>query len=147
MLTVTILMVGKTRESFIREGLSFYEKRLQPFLHLTLKNVREEKEAGGLSAETIRAREGERLRAQISAPGLRDRPHPGRPGIHHGGIRRLAQPAGRLGIPAPGLSHRRPLGLDPATVLAAADERLALSRLTLTHELARLSSWNSSTGP
>jgi 23S rRNA (pseudouridine1915-N3)-methyltransferase len=70
MLTVTILMVGKTRESFVREGLSFYEKRLQPFLHLTLKNVREEKEAGGLSAETIRVREGERLRAQIPSRAL-----------------------------------------------------------------------------
>ncbi len=136
MLTVTILMVGKTRESFIREGLSFYEKRLQPFLHLTLVSVREEKEAGSLSAETIRVREGERLRAQIPPRAL---------------VIALT-PQGREFTSeefAAWLTRRelesRPLafligghlGLDPGT-LAAASERLALSRFTLTHELSRL---------
>jgi len=136
MLTVTILMVGKTREAFIREGLSFYEKRLQPFLHLTLKNVREEKEAGGLSAEAIRVREGERLRAQIPPRAL---------------VIALT-PQGREFTSeefAAWLTQRelesRPLafligghlGLDRQT-LAAAAERLALARLTLTHELSRL---------
>jgi 23S rRNA (pseudouridine1915-N3)-methyltransferase len=136
MLVVTILMAGKTRESFIREGLAFYEKRLQPFLHLTLKNVREEKEAGGLSAETIRVRESERLRAQI----------PPRAFVV------ALTPQGREFTSeefAAWLTRResesRPLafligghlGLDPGT-LAAASERLALSRFTLTHELSRL---------
>jgi 23S rRNA (pseudouridine1915-N3)-methyltransferase len=136
MLTVTILMVGKTRESFIREGLSFYEKRLQPFLHLTLVSVREEKEAGSLSAETIRVREGERLRAQIPPRAL---------------VIALT-PQGREFTSeefAAWLTRRelesRPLafligghlGLDPGT-LAATSERLALSRFTLTHELSRL---------
>ena len=65
MLHVTILMVGKTREAFIQEGLAFYQKRLQPFLHLTLKSVREEKEAAGLTAAAVKLREGERLQAQI----------------------------------------------------------------------------------
>ena len=65
MLHVTILMVGKTREAFIQEGLAFYEKRLQPFLHLTLKSVREEKEAAGLTAAAVKLREGQRLQAQI----------------------------------------------------------------------------------
>ena len=65
MLHVTILMVGKTREAFIQEGVAFYQKRLQPFLHLTLKSVREEKEAAGLNAAAVKVREGERLQAQI----------------------------------------------------------------------------------
>ena len=136
MLTVTILMAGKTRESFIREGLAFYEKRLQPFLHLTLVSVREEKEAGGLSAETIRVREGERFRAQM----------PPRAYVI------ALTPQGRQFSSeefAAWLTQRelesRPLafligghlGLDPGT-LAAASERLALARLTLTHELSRL---------
>jgi 23S rRNA (pseudouridine1915-N3)-methyltransferase len=136
MLTVTILMVGKTREAFIREGLAFYAKRLQPFLHLTLASVREEKETGGLAAETVKAREGERLRAQIPARAF---------------VAALT-PQGREFTSekfAAWLTRResesRPLafligghlGLDPGT-LAAAAERLALSRLTLTHELSRL---------
>ena len=136
MLAITILMVGKTRESFIREGLAFYEKRLRPFLHLTLASVREEKEAAGLAAEAVKVREGERLRAQIPARAY---------------VIALS-PQGREFTSeefAAWLSQRelesRPLafligghlGLDPGT-LAAAQERLALSRLTLTHELSRL---------
>jgi 23S rRNA (pseudouridine1915-N3)-methyltransferase len=136
MLHVTILMVGKTRESFIREGVAFYEKRLQPFLHLTLKNVREEKEAAGLGAEVLKVREGERLRAHIP------------PRAHVIAL----TPQGREFTSeefAAWLTRRelesRPLafligghlGLDRQT-LAAASERLALARLTLTHELSRL---------
>jgi 23S rRNA (pseudouridine1915-N3)-methyltransferase len=129
-------MVGKTREAFIRDGLAFYQKRLQPFLHLTLKSVREEKEAGGLAAEAIKVREGQRLQAQI----------PPRAYVV------ALTPQGRQfssGEFAAWLTRRelesRPLtfiigghlGLDPGT-LAAAAERLALARLTLTHELSRL---------
>ncbi len=129
-------MVGKTRESFIQEGLAFYQKRLQPFLHLTLNSVREEKEAAGLAAEAIKLREGERLRAQI----------PPRAFVV------ALTPQGREFTSeefAAWLTRRelesRPLtfligghlGLDPET-LAAASERLALARLTLTHELSRL---------
>jgi 23S rRNA (pseudouridine1915-N3)-methyltransferase len=136
MLHVTILMVGKTREGFIQEGLAFYQKRLQPFLHLTLKSVREEKEAAGLTAAAVKQREGERLRAQIPPRGSAI----------------ALTPQGRQFSSeefAAWLSQReleaRPLafligghlGLDEPT-LAAASQRLALSRLTLTHELSRL---------
>jgi 23S rRNA (pseudouridine1915-N3)-methyltransferase len=136
MLHVTILMVGKTRESFIQEGLALYVKRLQPFLRLTLKSVRAEKEGAGLPPETIKAREGERLRAQIPPRAF---------------VTALT-PQGREFTSeefAAWLTRReleaRPLtfligghlGLDPET-LAAATERLSLSRLTLTHELSRL---------
>ena len=136
MLQVVILMVGKTREAFIQEGLAFYGKRLQPFFRLVLKSVREEREGKHLTAEIIKSREGERLRAQIPpkaqvvaltpwgreltteefAAWLAKREEDGRP---------LAFLIG---------GH---LGLDENT-LAQAHEKLALSRLTLTHELSRL---------
>lgn len=136
MLQVDVIMVGKTRETFIQEGLAFYQKRLRPFLKLSLKSVRAEKEEGKLPPLTIKAREGERLRAAISpktyivaldprgkeltseefAAWLSNREQDSRP---------LAFLIG---------GH---LGLDEAT-LNLAQERLALSRLTLTHELSRL---------
>jgi 23S rRNA (pseudouridine1915-N3)-methyltransferase len=136
MLQVTVLMVGKTREGFIQAGLDFYQKRLQPLVQLSLKSVREEKEAGGLSPETLKAREGERLQAQIP------------PKCHAVAL----DPQGREVTTeefAAWLTKReelaRPLafligghwGLS-SQVLAAAGEVLALSRLTMTHELARL---------
>ena len=136
MLQVHILMVGKTKEAFIQEGVTFYARRLQPFFRLTLKSVREEKERKNLDAEAVKTKEGDRLRVQIPpkayvvaldprgkessseefAAWLAKREEDGRP---------LAFLIG---------GH---LGLDEVT-LAAAHEKLALSRLTLTHELSRL---------
>ena len=107
---MTILMVGKTREGFIREGLEFYQKRLKPLMQLSLKSVREEKEGGGLSPETLKSREGERLLAQAPPKSCLVALDPQGQGIHHRRIRRLAQPTGRAG-PAAHLPHRRPLGL------------------------------------
>ena len=136
MLNVTVLMVGKTREGFIREGLEFYQKRLKPLVQLSLTSVREEKESGGLTPETIKSKEGERLQAQTPPKSYLV----------------ALDPKGREFTTeefAEWLTKRelaaRPLvlligghwGL-AETVLAAADERLSLSRLTLTHELARL---------
>jgi 23S rRNA (pseudouridine1915-N3)-methyltransferase len=136
MLNVTILMVGKTREGFIRDGVAFYERRLRPFLQLVLKSVREEKEVGALTAEMIKAREGARLRAQLP-------PRAYTVALDPQGKEFTSEEF------AAWLSRReeeaRPLtfllgghlGLDEA-VLTAAHQRLALSRLTLTHELTRL---------
>jgi 23S rRNA (pseudouridine1915-N3)-methyltransferase len=136
MLHITILMVGKTREAFIREGLAFYQKRLQPFANLALTSVREEKEAAGLTAEALMAKEGERLRAKIP------------PRAYAVAL----TPAGREYTTeefAAWLTSRElaacPLafligghwGLSAET-LAASAEHLSLSRLTLTHELSRL---------
>jgi 23S rRNA (pseudouridine1915-N3)-methyltransferase len=136
MLQTTILMVGKTREGFIRAGVAFYEKRLQPFLWLDLKSVREEKESPGLTPEIIKAREGERLQARVPP-----RAHVVAltPGGQEFSTPEFAAWLGQRELAA------RPLvfligghwGLADA-VLAGADERLALSRLTLTHELSRL---------
>jgi 23S rRNA (pseudouridine1915-N3)-methyltransferase len=136
MLQVTILMVGKTREGFIQDGQAFFAQRLKPFYQLEMKSVREEREGKKPAAEVIKSKEGERLRAQIPPrayvvaldPGgkeftteefaawLAKREEDGRPLVFFIG------------------GH---LGLDEAT-LAQAHEKLALSRLTLTHELSRL---------
>jgi len=136
MLQITVLMVGKTREGFIREGLDFYAKRLKPLVQLTLKSVREEKEGGGLAPETLKSKEGERLLAQIP---LKSHVIALDPKGQEFTTEEFAAWLGKRE------EQSRPLtlligghwGLADA-LLAAADERLALSRLTLTHELARL---------
>jgi 23S rRNA (pseudouridine1915-N3)-methyltransferase len=136
MLPITLLMVGKTRESFIQEGLDFYQKRLKPLMQLSLHSVREEKEAGGLTPATLKAREGERLQAQMPPKAYRVALDPKGKEFS---TEEFAEWLTRRELAA------RPLafligghwGLAEA-LLAAVDERLALSRLTLTHELARL---------
>ena len=129
-------MVGKTREGFIQAGLDFYAKRLKPLMQLSLKSVRAEKEGGGLNPETLKSREGERLLAQAPPKSCLVALDPGGKEFT---TEEFAAWLGRREELA------RPLvfligghwGLADA-VLAATEERLALSRLTLTHELARL---------
>ena len=136
MLQVVVLMVGKTREAFIEEGLAFYGKRLRPFFGLTLKSVKEEKEGKHLTAEIIKGREGERLRAQIPAKAYVVALDPqGKEYTTEAFAAWLAKRE-EEGRPLAFLIGGH-LGLDEATV-AGAHERLALSRLTLTHELSRL---------
>jgi 23S rRNA (pseudouridine1915-N3)-methyltransferase len=136
MLPVWILMVGKTRMGFVEEGLELYRRRLQPYLEVTLKSVRQEKEAKHLPPEVIKAREGERLRqalparAFVTALDARGKMFTSEEFARWLGRR---EEEGRPLVFLVG-GH---LGLDEAT-LALARETLALSRLTLTHELARL---------
>jgi 23S rRNA (pseudouridine1915-N3)-methyltransferase len=136
MLRVTILMVGKTRESFIQEGLAFYAKRLQPFLHLTLKSIREEKETSGLTPETLKLREGERLRAQIPPRAWEVALTP--PGRQFTSEKFAAWLTQReLAARSLAFLIGGHWGLADG-LIAEAHERLSLSRFTLTHELSRL---------
>jgi 23S rRNA (pseudouridine1915-N3)-methyltransferase len=136
MLNVTILMVGKTREGFIRDGVAFYQKRLRPFLQLILKSVREEKEVGALTPEMIKAREGARLQAQVPPRAYTVALDPLGKEFTSEEFAAWLSRRGEEARPLTFLLGGH-LGLDEA-VLSAANERVALSRLTLTHELTRL---------
>jgi 23S rRNA (pseudouridine1915-N3)-methyltransferase len=136
MLQVAVIMVGKTRQGFIQEGVAFYQKRLQPLLHLTLACVREQREEAGLTPEAVKAREGERLRGRMPP---RAQAVALTPGGREFTSEEFAAWLTRRELEARPLAFLigGHLGLDPAT-LAAARRHLALSRLTLTHELSRL---------
>ncbi|MBM4286489.1 MAG: 23S rRNA (pseudouridine(1915)-N(3))-methyltransferase RlmH [Deltaproteobacteria bacterium] len=136
MLQVLIIMVGKTREAFIRDGLAFYQKRLAPYAKLTLKTVREEREGKNLSAEVVKQREGERLRAALPPRAWVAALDPGGRQMTSEEFAAWLTTREEAAQPLAFLIGGH-LGLDRAT-LARADERLALSRLTLTHELTRL---------
>jgi 23S rRNA (pseudouridine1915-N3)-methyltransferase len=136
MLQVVMLMAGKTREAFIKEGVDFYGKRLAPFFQLSLKSVREEKEGKSLSPETIKSREGERLKAQIPPRAYTVALDPGGKEFTTEEFAAWLAKREEDGRPLAFLIGGH-LGLGRAT-LDLAHEKLALSRLTLTHELARL---------
>jgi len=136
MLQVMVLMVGKTRQGFIREGLAFYQKRLKPWVNLTLKSVREEREGGNLTPERIKAREGERLRAQIPARAWVVALDPQGKEFNSEEFAAWLTVREREARPLVFLIGGH-LGLSPG-VLVAAHEIVALSRLTLTHEMSRL---------
>ncbi len=137
MLSILILMVGKTRAAFLREGLDFYLQRLRPYLRVSLVAVKEEKPRSGLTPELIRGREGDRLLARVPSPArLVALDVRGAEFSSEGFAAWLAAKEQAGSGPLVFLVGGH-LGLAPA-VLAAAGERLALSRMTFTHELARL---------
>jgi 23S rRNA (pseudouridine1915-N3)-methyltransferase len=133
---ITLLMVGRTREGFIQEGLAFYAKRLQPFVTLSLKMVREEKETKGLSPEAIMAREGERLKAQIPPRAWVVALDPRGQEYTTAEFAAWLSRREEASVPLTFLLGGH-LGLAPG-LRAAAQAQLALSRLTLTHEMSRL---------
>ena len=132
---ITIVAVGKLRERHWRTAQEAYVQRLQHYTNLGLIEVKDV--VGKSQTDSVAvAREGERLLAAVPR-----------------GARVIAMTAGGQKMTSPGLSDYLqaqletygelafliggPLGIDPA-VAAAAPERLSLSPLTFTHEMARV---------
>jgi 23S rRNA (pseudouridine1915-N3)-methyltransferase len=129
--------MGKTRERFIQEGIEKYLRYLQPYAPAAMQELREEKINDLRDAPRVRQREAEKI-GKALAPGahvvaLDER---GREFTSHefaeflnrtleAGTREMAFVIGGA------------MGLDES-VTAKANTVLALSRWTVTHEMARL---------
>ncbi|MCI8515062.1 MAG: 23S rRNA (pseudouridine(1915)-N(3))-methyltransferase RlmH [Lachnospiraceae bacterium] len=137
---ITVLCVGKCKESFYAQAVAEYVKRLGRYVKLDIVEVADEKtpeEAGENRMKRIREKEGERLLARIREDGY----------VIALAIRgialdseELAARIERLGIE--GKSHLifvigGSLGLSEA-VLARADFSLSFSRMTFPHPLMRV---------
>lgn len=134
---LTLICMGKTKERFIREGIEKYIGFLKPFAGMELKELREEKIRDLKDAPTIRKKEAASIFKAVPAGAylvaLDER---GREFTSHEfaaflnsimetGIRELVFVLGGA------------MGLDES-VTAKATRTVALSRWTLTHEMARL---------
>ncbi|NMB78334.1 MAG: 23S rRNA (pseudouridine(1915)-N(3))-methyltransferase RlmH [Methanomicrobiales archaeon] len=137
---VHIIAVGKIKERFLQEGIAEYEKRLRPYLRLTIHEIAEERRPGSASPATEAAameKEGQRILAALPAgawvialdPGGREYPSPGL-----AALMREGELSGRNQLV---FIIGGDLGLAPA-VRAQSDLRLSLSQMTFTHPFARL---------
>lgn len=136
----TILAVGKIKERHWHDAMAEYLKRLGPYRPIEVVELPDEKADPGQTPaliELARRREGERILAalrpgavlvamwengeQLGSEALSER----LARMEHDGSREAAFVIGGAN------------GLDPA-VLARADWKLGLSRLTLPHQLARV---------
>ncbi len=137
---VRIIAVGKIKERFLSEGIAEYEKRLVPYLNLTLTELPEEHRGARASSgqeQLAKEKEGERILAaipehayvvaldvrghQLSSEGLAARMHD----WQISGTNSIAMIIGG------------DLGLSDA-VLARAALRLSISPMTFTHQMVRL---------
>jgi 23S rRNA (pseudouridine1915-N3)-methyltransferase len=134
---LTVVCVGRTREGFIRAGIEKYLRYLKPYADVEIKDVREERIVDLKEAPLVRRREAERITKTI-APGahavaLDER---GRELTSHEFAAFISN-AMDSGVKEVTFVIGGAMGLDE-TVTRQARMVLAVSRWTLTHEMARL---------
>ena len=139
MITLTLITVGTLKESYLREAVAEYEKRISAFARLHTVVLKEERVADEQSPASVAAAlaaEAERIRAAIPEGAYKvamciEGKQMDSPTL----ARTLEQGFGRGGKLAViiGSSH----GLDPS-VKSLCDLRLSMSPLTFPHQLARV---------
>ncbi len=129
--------MGKTRERFIQEGIGKYTRYLKPYADIEIKELKEEKIRDLKDASLIRKKEAERIfkavptNAFIMALDERGQEFTSHEfaafinGVLESGVREMAFVIGGA------------MGLDESVPMKA-NKVLALSRWTVTHEMARL---------
>lgn len=73
-MNVTVIAVGKIKESYLREGIREYEKRLKPYCALRIIEIEEERAAddpGPAEIERVLKREGERILGKMPRQGFK----------------------------------------------------------------------------
>jgi 23S rRNA (pseudouridine1915-N3)-methyltransferase len=132
-----IICMGKIKEGFVREGVAKYVRYLKPYADIEVKELTEEKIASLKDAPLIRKREAEKIFKTTPAGALlvaldeRGQEFTSHEfasfvnGALESGIREMAFVIGGA------------MGLDES-VIERANKAIAMSRWTLTHEMARL---------
>lgn len=137
MAKIRIIVVDKTRSSFLREGEAHYLKRLGRYVAVEWVEIKPVKISGKRSPREIIALEGKRIQEKRDADAyLIALDRRGRQYDSVGLARRIE----RLFNEGTGLIELvvgGPLGLSDE-ISGNSHEKLSLSRLTLTHEMCRL---------
>jgi 23S rRNA (pseudouridine1915-N3)-methyltransferase len=134
---LTIIGMGKTKERFIQDGIAKYLRFLKPYADVEFKELKEEKIQDLKDAPTVRKKEAEKIfRAVPAGASLVALDERGKEFTSHEfaaflnsvmetGVREMVFVVGGA------------MGLDDA-VTGKANKVIAMSRWTLTHEMARL---------
>ena len=131
------LFLGKTKEPFLAAGIEHFLKRLTHYVPTEIRIVKEKRWSAQEAEDKIREEEGKLLLARLSRPSLVVALDPGG---RQASSEELATMMGgwqEAGHRCVSFLIGGPLGL-PAKLVAQADVTLSLSRMTFTHDMARL---------
>ncbi len=134
---IRLICVGRLSLSFLRDGAAEYRQRLQRYLPVEIVELKEEKSGGKTRPETIRQREGQALLAQIRRPGVLWALDEKGQQTDSAGLARLLEQEMTAGCRHLNIVIGGAWGLS-TEVTGSADRVLSLSRLTFTHQMARL---------
>lgn len=130
-----ILLPGKTKESFLGEGIRQYTKRLKHYAPIDVKILKIKKVEG--SEELIKQKEGQQLLAHLGPSTFSVALDSGGRQFSSTGLAREIEGWEQRGVKYVTFLLGGPFGLAPE-VLEQADMRISLSTMTFTHEMARL---------
>ncbi|MFV0437991.1 MAG: 23S rRNA (pseudouridine(1915)-N(3))-methyltransferase RlmH [Desulfopila sp.] len=128
-----LIFLGKTKDGFIAEGVRKYLGRLRHYTDLSLITVKEKKSAG----QDNRDIEGEQLLGAVPEGWLTIALDPGGRQYSSEGFAEVISGWEQQGVKGGCYLIGGPTGL-AEKVLKVADLRLSLSKMTFTHEMARL---------
>ncbi len=134
---VHVYYIGKTSESYLREGEAIYVKRLKHYLPITFEVLPDIKGAGKMSREQLKEKEGELVLSRLKNDDgliLLDEGGKQYPSVDFAAWldRQLQQPYRRLIFLVGGA-----FGFPPA-IYARANGKLSLSKMTFSHQMIRL---------
>ncbi len=124
---IRLLWVGKTKERFIDEGMGKYAALLRPYAEVSITEIREEK---GKDIQRMLEKEGEKIMKTGAPYVLLDEKGKCLTSVQFADF--IGRQAGNITFVLGGA-----YGVS-GVVKEAARETIALSRMTLTHEMSRL---------
>lgn len=134
---LTLLLVGKTDEGFVKQAFELFEKRLKHYLVFTSFVLPDIKNAGKISADELKTKEGELLLKQIQAADfvllLDDKGQQFTSKEYATYLQKLMNAGTKNLVVVVGGAF----GFSPQ-VYARANARLSLSKMTLTHQMVRI---------
>ena len=131
------LFLGKTKESYLAAGIDDFSKRLKRYAQVSIKTIKEKKRTAKEVDAKIKEEEGRALIAQIPPSSLVIALEPTGRQITSEELARLLTNWEDQGKRSVTFLIGGPLGLS-SKVLDQANMTLSLSKLTFTHEMARL---------
>ena len=137
MVKIKFIVVGKTKEDWIKEGIEHYRKLLKKYVDLEVIQLKEEKITESKDAKTILNSEGERIAKYLGRDALRIALDVSGGSFTSGEFAKLFEKSLNRGYSNFALVIGSALGLSEE-VLDACPIRLSLSRMTFTHELSRI---------
>ncbi len=130
-----ILLLGKTKDSFLAEGIDEYTRRLQHYAAINLKMIKVRKNQG--SDKVIMENEADLLLGNLSTSTFPIALDSRGKQLSSMGLAKTIERFEETGVGHATFIIGGPLGLSPR-VLERAKLKLSLSKMTFTHDMVRL---------
>ena len=137
MIKVKLILVGKTKEAWISEGLRHYQKLLKKYAGIELVEIKEEKITKSKDEKTIIDSEGKRILKHLTEGALSIALDVGGEELASEQFADLLQKSLNRGHDSFTFILGGALGISEK-ILQACPVKLSLSRMTFTHELSRV---------